>query len=217
MNDVDLRQKMVREQIEFRGVSSARVLEAMRVVRRHCFVPLEQQPYAYEDCPLQIGLGQTISQPYIVALMTELGHPEAQDTVLEIGTGSGYQAAILAQLVHQVHSVERFSELADRARHALEEERIANVCVHVADGSSGWPEAAPYQVILVTAAAPAVPPPLIAQLAEGGRLVIPVGGRGWQELQAWRLQAGRMLLEHTLGVAFVPLRGQFGWAESEFT
>ncbi|HZU86669.1 MAG TPA: protein-L-isoaspartate(D-aspartate) O-methyltransferase [Anaerolineaceae bacterium] len=215
-DDFELRQRMVSEQIERRGVRSLRVLAAMRAVQRHCFVLPDQQPYAYEDRPLPIGFGQTISQPYIVALMSELAELELQDTVLEIGTGSGYQAAVLALLARQVHSVERYPDLAERARCTLQEEKIGNVSVHVADGSLGWPEAAPYQAILVTAAAPAVPEPLQQQLAEGGRLIIPVGGRGGQELQSWRKQEGCMILGRVLGVAFVPLRGQYGWAEGEF-
>jgi protein-L-isoaspartate(D-aspartate) O-methyltransferase len=123
---------------------------------------------------------------------------------------------VLAHLARQVHSVERFMELAERARCALQEEKINNVQVHVGDGSTGWPQAAPYQAILVTAAAPGVPEPLRQQLAEGGRLIIPVGARPWQELQTWRKQDGELLLEHELPVAFVPLRGQFGWGDGEF-
>ncbi len=211
-----LRRQMVECQIEQRGVHDARVLSAMRSVRRHCFVPPDQQPYAYEDTPLPIGFGQTISQPYIVGLMSELAELGPDDTALEVGSGSGYQAAVLAKLARQVHTVERLAELAERARRALEVEGIQNVSVHIGDGSLGWPEAAPYQAILVTAAAPEVPEPLTEQLAEGGRLVIPVGARPAQELQAWRKLEGRLVFEYGLMVAFVPLRGKYGWREGEF-
>ncbi|NMB67294.1 MAG: protein-L-isoaspartate(D-aspartate) O-methyltransferase [Chloroflexi bacterium] len=212
------RERMVRWQIERRGISTPRVLAAFRSVPRHCFVRREDWPDAYEDRPLPIGLGQTISQPYIVALMTDLLRLQGGETVLEIGTGSGYQAAILSLLAGQVHTVERHELLAERARQALEALEaleLRNVTVHTADGSLGWPEAAPYGGILVTAAAPAVPAPLLEQLAEGGRLVLPVGPSGYQVLQVWQREGGTWTHEDVIPVAFVPLRGQYGWDEEK--
>jgi protein-L-isoaspartate(D-aspartate) O-methyltransferase len=171
------REKMVSEQIERRGVKNARVLRAFRDVPRHLFVPQDQTQFAYEDYPLQIGFDQTISQPYIVALMTAFLHLEGNETVLEIGTGSGYQAAILGEMAASVHTVEVLPVLAERSAALLETLGYKNIYVHVGDGSCGWAENAPYPAILVTAAAPAPPQPLLDQLAEGGRLVIPIGPR----------------------------------------
>ena len=209
------RERMVRWQIERRGISTPRVLAAFRSVPRHCFVRREDWPDAYEDRPLPIGLGQTISQPYIVALMTDLLRLQGGESVLEIGTGSGYQAAILAALAGLVHTIERHPALAEHARRTLAELGIENVVVHCADGSLGWPEAAPYAGILVTAAAPAVPKPLLEQLVEGGRLVLPVGPSGYQVLQVWQREGGTWTHEEIIPVAFVPLRGQYGWKEEE--
>jgi len=171
------RRRMVSEQLSARNIRDRRVLAAMGAVPRHRFVPEEHRHLAYSDGPLPIGGGQTISQPYIVALMTQLLLLDGKETVLEIGTGSGYQAAVLAYLAQQVHTIERQSGLAERARAALTNLGIMNVAVHLGDGSLGLPEHAPYQAILVTAAAPEVPRLLLEQLAEGGRLVLPVGGR----------------------------------------
>ena len=216
MTDPDfssLRESMLRWQIERRGILTPRVLEAFRRVPRHRFVRREDWPDAYEDRPLPIGLEQTISQPYIVALMTDLLRLQGGETLLEIGTGSGYQAAILSLLAGQVHTIERHPELAERARQALEALELRNVTVHTADGSLGWPEAAPYGGILVTAAAPAVPAPLLEQLAEGGRLVLPVGPSGYQVLQVWQREGEAWTHEEIIPVAFVPLRGQYGWKE----
>lgn len=207
------RESMVRWQIERRGILTPRVLEAFRRIPRHLFVPRKDWPDAYEDRPLPIGLGQTISQPYIVALMTDLLRLQGTETVLEIGTGSGYQAAILSLLAGQVHTIERHELLAERARQVLESLGLRNVSVHTADGSLGWPEAAPYGGILVTAAAPAVPAPLLEQLAEGGRLVLPVGPSGYQVLQVWQREGEAWTHEEVIPVAFVPLRGQYGWKE----
>jgi protein-L-isoaspartate(D-aspartate) O-methyltransferase len=207
------RAEMVASQIEHRGVTDPRLLEAMRTVPRHEFVPDELRSMAYEDCPLAIGNGQTISQPYIVALMTQLLHLEGEENVLEIGTGSGYQAAVLSCLARTVHTVERFAPLASRAQRVLSALRCNNVFVHTGDGSLGWPETAPYQGILVTAAAPIPPPPLFVQLADGGRLVLPVGGRGGQILQVWQRQGETYDHEDIIYVAFVPLRGAHGWTE----
>jgi len=208
-----LRESMARWQIERRGILTPRVLAAFRSVPRHRFVRREDWPDAYEDRPLPIGLGQTISQPYIVALMTDLLRLQGGETVLEIGTGSGYQAAILSLLAGQVHTIERHELLAERARQVLESLGLRNVSVHTADGSLGWPEAAPYGGILVTAAAPAVPAPLLEQLAEGGRLVLPVGPSGYQVLQVWQREGEAWTHEEVIPVAFVPLRGQYGWKD----
>ena len=207
------RQRMVREQIMARGVHDRRVLEALLQVPRHRFVPAEYADMAYSDGPLPIGQGQTISQPYIVALMSELLELQGEESVLEVGTGSGYQAAVLAHLAQTVHTVERHAALAEQARQTLEELGLHNVTVHLGDGSLGLAGYAPYQAIMVTAAAPVVPQPLLDQLAEGGRLVIPVGGHGSQMLERWRRQGSHFDQEDTLAVAFVPLRGAHGWKD----
>ena len=193
-----------------------RILEAMRSVPRHAFVPAEAQAHAYEDRPLPIGQGQTISQPYIVALMTFLLHLQGSENILEIGTGSGYQTAILARLAHQVHSIERKAVLAERARKALCDLGCLNAQVHTGDGSLGLPESGPYDGILVTAAAPAVPQPLLDQLAPDGRLVLPVGGPRRQQLQVWRPSATGFDYDEVTPVVFVPLRGQWGWSEANW-
>ena len=212
----NLRNRMVTEQIVSRGVTDERVLAALRRVPRHWFVPEEYANIAYSDSPLPIGHGQTISQPYIVALMTELLELEGEENVLEVGTGSGYQAALLAYLAHKVHSIERYTELADKADEVMMRMGMTNVLVHVGDGSLGLPKYAPFQAIMITAAAPHVPQPIFDQLAEGGRLVLPVGGAGGQMLDRWRKQAGEFTQEHITPVAFVPLRGQHGWKENNW-
>jgi len=211
-----LRAEMVAEQIARRGLHQPRLLEAFNQVQRHLFMPLPVRQHAYEDRPLPIGKGQTISQPYIVALMTSLLALNGDEAVLEIGTGSGYQAAILSEMAQTVHTIERYQELADTARARLVRLGYYNVQVHCADGSSGWPEAAPYQAIIVTAAAAATPRPLFEQLAEGGRLVLPVGGSQGQTLQLWTREAGRLDFQDVLPVSFVPLRGEFGWSDQEW-
>jgi protein-L-isoaspartate(D-aspartate) O-methyltransferase len=180
------------------------------------FVPEEYANIAYSDSPLPIGHGQTISQPYIVALMTELLELEGEENVLEVGTGSGYQAALLAQLARQVHTIERHEALAEKAEQVLMRLGFRNVMVHVGDGSLGLPKYAPFQAIMVTAAAPRVPQPLFDQLDDGGRLVLPEGGAGGQILDRWRKQAGKLTQEHITPVAFVPLRGQHGWKENNW-
>jgi len=210
------RLEMVTWQIEKRGIREPRLLAVLRTVPRHRFVPEELRRQAYDDRPLPIGSGQTISQPYIVALMTSLLQLKGDETVLEIGTGSGYQAAILACLAKTVHSVEYRPELAAQAQKTLAELGYTNVYVHVGDGTLGWAEAAPYDGILVTAAAPRPPEPLLQQLKDGGRLVIPVGAWHVQELQLWERQGDHFSSQDMLPVAFVPLRGQHGWKEEEW-
>jgi protein-L-isoaspartate(D-aspartate) O-methyltransferase len=205
------RRDMVRWQIAARGVKDEQVLEAMRVVPRHRFVPAHMRGSAYRDSPLPIGQGQTISQPYIVAYMTAALQLTGEDKVLEVGTGSGYQAAILSHIVRQVISVERLPRLAEEARRKLSELGYSMVRVVVADGTQGWPEDAPYDAIMVTAASPEVPDPLRQQLAEGGRLLVPVGPRHTQELVRVRREGDAFHREDLLGVAFVPLIGEHGW------
>jgi protein-L-isoaspartate(D-aspartate) O-methyltransferase len=220
MNEEDYfsrqRQRMVAEQLEERGIVDERVLDAMRRVPRHLFVPTEHRHLAYADCPLPIERHQTISQPYIVALMTQLLLLQGDEIVLEIGTGSGYQAAVLALLAHSVYTIERHARLAERAARLLASLDLNNVHVVVGDGSLGYPDCAPYDAILATAAAPQAPQPLLDQLADGGRLVIPVGGRGGQYLERWFRQGERFVHEQGVPVAFVPLVGRFGWQEDSW-
>jgi protein-L-isoaspartate(D-aspartate) O-methyltransferase len=207
------RLRMVDTQIAARGVRDVRVLEAMRSVPRHLFVPPEYRYQAYSDGPLPIASGQTISQPYIVALMTELLELKDTEKVLEIGTGSGYQAAVLAKLAAEVHTIERHANLAHYAEAILSQLELENVHVHIGDGSLGLPGLAPFEAIIVTAAAPHVPKPLFEQLNDGGRLVIPVGGRGGQFLERWRRKLEDFKQEMIIPVAFVPLVGEQGWKE----
>lgn len=207
---------MVEGQLTARNIRDARVLQAMGSVPRHRFVPLEHRHLSYNDGPLPIGSGQTISQPYIVALMTQLLLLEGEEKVLEIGTGSGYQAAVLARLAQEVHTIERQNRLAEHAQAVLRELGIENVSIHIGDGSQGLPEQAPFQAILVTAAAPEVPPILLEQLAEGGRLVLPVGSRLGQYLERWTRGGSEFSQEVLVPVAFVPLRGRYGWKEEDW-
>ena len=211
-----LRTEMVAAQIARRGLRDPRLLAAFQQVQRHLFLPQPLRSHAYEDSPLPIGHNQTISQPYIVALMTSLLELKGEENVLEIGTGSGYQAAILSIMARTVHSVERYQELADAARARLVRLGYYNVQVHCADGSSGWPQAAPYQAIIATAAAAAVPKPLLEQLVEGGRLVLPIGGSQGQVLQLWTRESGQLDYQDILPVSFVPMRGEFGWSEDDW-
>jgi protein-L-isoaspartate(D-aspartate) O-methyltransferase len=208
---IEERCRMVDNQIAGRGVQDERVLEAMKAVPRHSFVQPEYQYLAYTDGPLPIGNGQTISQPYIVALMTELLELKGNEKVLEVGTGSGYQAAILGYLCREVHSIERHAELARYAAKILEQLGFDNVEVHVGDGTLGLPALAPFDAIIVTAGAPNVPQVLLDELADYGRLVIPVGSRGGQYLERWRRQGENFRHEILLPVAFVPLIGDGGW------
>jgi len=201
------RHAMVADQIAARGVKDPRVLAAVRDVPRHLFVPPDRSADAYIDAPLSIGHGQTISQPYIVALMTELARPAATDSALEVGTGSGYQAAILARLVSKVRTIELVEPLGRSAAVTLARLGVANVEVRIGDGYQGWPEAAPFDIILVTAAPDAVPAALVAQLKPGGRLVIPVGPVGGvQNLLVIEKDAqGRTTTRSVLPVRFVPM------------
>lgn len=207
------RERMVEEQFIRRDIKDTRVLAAMRKVPRHLFVPEEHRHLAYSDCPLPIGQSQTISQPYIVALMTQMLSLHGEESVLEIGTGSGYQAAVLSLMAREVHTVERHDNLARRALKTLNQLDIKNTYVHVGDGTQGWPEYSPYDAIIATAAAPKVPQPLLDQLADGGRLVIPVGGRIGQILERWIREGDSYRNEQTVPVAFVPLIGDFGWKD----
>jgi protein-L-isoaspartate(D-aspartate) O-methyltransferase len=207
------RSRMVETQIASRGVKDERVLSVMRSVPRHLFVPAAYRDAAYSDCPLPIGRGQTISQPYIVAVMTELLALQPEDRVLEIGAGSGYQAAILARLAKTVISIERINEVAEMARENLSRLGFGNVKIITGDGTIGYPEQAPYDGVLITAATPEVPPPLIDQLAEGGRLVAPVGSRDLQELVRITKKKDQAVREFFGGVVFVPLLGRYGWNE----
>lgn len=207
-----LRRQMVRDTIsEPRdgrpAVHDARVIQAMEKVGRHLFVPEEIREWAYRDSPLGIGWQQTISQPYIVALMTELAAPDPEDRVLEIGTGSGYQAAVLAEIVDHVYTIEIVEPLGLRASAALEEAGYENVTTRIGDGYAGWPEEAPFDAIVVTAAPEHVPEPLVEQLATGGRLVLPVGPvDGRQELQVLEKKAdGGVERTRVIPVRFVPL------------
>ena len=205
------RQEMVRLQIQARGISDERVLAAMRAVPRHRFVPGHVLGAAYRDAPLPIGQGQTISQPYIVAYMTDRLGLVGSERVLEIGTGSGYQAAILSFLAREVITVERLPVLSREAKALFDELGYDNVHVKVGDGTLGWPEDAPYDAIVVTAAAPQVPAPLQWQLADGGCLLAPVGPRWSQQLVRVRREGESFQTETLLGVAFVPLIGEHGW------
>ncbi|MCD6426369.1 MAG: protein-L-isoaspartate(D-aspartate) O-methyltransferase [Anaerolineales bacterium] len=202
---------MVDGQIAIRGITSPDVLKAFLEVPRHHFVPKTQQVHAYQDSPLPIGLGQTISQPYIAAYMTDILQLTGDERVLEIGTGSGYQAAILGMLADEIHTIERHPFLADKAARLLQSLGYSNVRVHEGDGTQGLPEFAPFQAIMVTAAAPEVPTPLLDQLGDGGRLVMPVGGRGGQVLLLYRRDGDEFHREDMVPVAFVPLIGEHGW------
>ncbi len=208
---IDQRMRMVEEDLLGRDISNTRVLGAMGSVPRQFFIPPDHRRFAYSDGPLPIGEGQTISQPYIVAYMTQLLNLYGDERVLEVGTGSGYQAAVLSLLARGVHTIERHPPLADHAAYILASLGFRNVFVHIGDGSLGWPPAAPYDAVIVTAAAPEAPPPLLDQLADGGRMVIPVGGPGSQFLELWERHGPHLESEQVLPVAFVPLRGQFGW------
>jgi protein-L-isoaspartate(D-aspartate) O-methyltransferase len=203
--------RMVSNQIESRGVRDERVLEAFRTVQRYRFVEDALRGQAYNDHPLPIGSGQTISQPFIVALMTEALELSGNESVLEIGTGSGYQTAILAELAEHVYSIERIETLAKRSKSLLTELGYTNITIKIDDGTQGWREHAPYDAVIVTAASPDVPGPLIDQLKDGGRLVIPVGGRISQELVKITRMGNGTKRTHMGDCRFVKLIGEHGW------
>jgi protein-L-isoaspartate(D-aspartate) O-methyltransferase len=207
------RARMIEAQLVGRGIANQRVLEAMGKVPRHMFVEEALKDQAYSDHPLPIGEKQTISQPYIVALMTQTLDLKGHEKVLEIGTGSGYQAAVLAELAERVFTVERFPGLAFKANQILQKLGYTNVIVRVSDGSLGWPDDAPFDGILVTAGAPKVPQPLVDQLAMGGRLVTPVGDRFSQELILVERVPEGIRKTNLGGVRFVDLVGKWGWGE----
>jgi protein-L-isoaspartate(D-aspartate) O-methyltransferase len=211
LRDIEMEVEFTRHYIGKNALDS-RVMEAMGKVPRHEFVTAEMRRAAYENGPLPIGHGQTISQPYIVALMTDLLEPEPDDVILEVGTGSGYQAAILSRVVRQVYSVEIVAALSDRAERILQQQGYDNVQCRIGDGYYGWPEHAPYDGILVTAAAPSIPQPLVDQLKPGASLVIPVGlPFHHQELMVVEKgEEGEMEVRDVLAVAFVPLTGDHG-------
>jgi protein-L-isoaspartate(D-aspartate) O-methyltransferase len=206
------RKNMVKTQIASRDVRDERVLETMRTIPRHLFVEEGMWGQAYNDYPLPIGEKQTISQPYIVALMTEALVLRPEDRVLEIGTGSGYQTAILATLGKWVYSVERIRSLAVRARKVLDQLRLYNISIRIGDGSEGWSEHSPYDAAIVTAGSPEIPQPLLDQLAEGGRLVIPVGDRYSQTLFKVTKRGDEIVKEDMGGCRFVDLLGRHGWS-----
>lgn len=199
------REQMVKWQIEARGVTDKRVLDAMRKVERHLFVPAELASYAYADQPLPVGYNQTISQPYIVAFMTEALKLDPGSKVLEIGTGSGYQAAVLAEICDSVFSVEIVQELGKKAKNLLKILRYDNVFVKIGDGYKGWSEFAPFDAIIVTCAPTHVPDPLKEQLVEGGKMIIPVGETNYQELILMVKKKGRLIQQAVLPVRFVPM------------
>lgn len=205
-----LRKRMVAKQLVTRGISDPAVLRAMTVTPRHLFVPEQLKRSAYEDGPLPIGYQQTISQPYIVALMSELMALKPKQRVLEIGTGSGYQAAILAEMGAQVFTIEIIPELGRQAQQVIADLGYANIHVKIGDGYQGWPEQAPFDAVIVTCAPTHIPEPLKAQLAEGGRMVVPVGGSWVQRLVLLTKQKGRIKEEKVLDVRFVPMMDERG-------
>ncbi len=205
---------MVSSQIKSRNVADERVLSAVEKVPRHLFVPPDLKDSAYEDRPLPVGEGQTVSQPFIVALMSQCLELAGKEKILEIGTGSGYQSAILAELSEMVYTVERIEKLSLAARKVIEELGYLNVIFKVGDGSCGWEEHAPYDAIIVTAAAPEAPECLVEQLAEGGRMVIPVGPKSLQELVVIKKQGAAVSRKEVSGCVFVPLIGKYGHEHS---
>ncbi len=202
---------MVEQQLISRGIKNRRVIDAFLKVERHRFIPGGLKISAYADHPVSIGEGQTISQPYIVALMTEYLDVSESDRVLEIGTGSGYQAAILAEMSKQVYSIEKFLSLAKRAEALLQELGYCNIRIKVGDGTLGWQEESPFSRIIITAATPAIPPPLVEQLSEGGKMILPQGERFSQVLTLVEKQNGELKSELICGCVFVPLIGEYGY------
>ncbi|MBC7782955.1 MAG: protein-L-isoaspartate(D-aspartate) O-methyltransferase [Burkholderiales bacterium] len=204
-------EKMIKQQIIARGIRDPRVIEAMKWLPRERFLPEEIQGHAFDDAPAQIGHGQTISQPYIVALMTEALRPEPDHRVLEIGTGSGYQTSVLARLTGEVYTVERIKSLLDESFERIMSLGIRNVHFHFGDGSLGWPKHGPYDRIIVTAAAPSLPRGLADQLVDGGVCIAPIGDRTAQQLMRYVKTPGGLEQHAICGVRFVPLIGQDGW------
>ena len=207
------RERMVQEQLLGRGISDRKLLAVMGEVPRHLFVDDAMQAQAYGDHPLPIAAGQTISQPYIVAYMTQVLHLQGHEKVLEIGTGSGYQAAILSRLCERVYTVERMNTLLAGARKLFGLLRYYNIVAKLDDGTLGWPEHGPYDAIIVTAGGPEIPVPLVDQLADHGRLVIPVGGQDYQELRLVTKNAGQIEISDLASVRFVDLIGEHGWGQ----
>jgi protein-L-isoaspartate(D-aspartate) O-methyltransferase len=211
---LEMRQRMVARQLERRGIRDPRVLDAFLAVPREAFVDPTQASEAYDDTPLAIGCGQTISQPYVVAITAQALALTGTECALEIGTGSGYAAAILGQLAREVHTIERIPQLAELAAKRLARLGCRNVFVHIADGTLGWPTGAPYEAIAVAAGAPAPPPSLLRQLTIGGRIVLPTGDEATQRLVCITRESESHFVEADLGaVRFVPLVGAEGWAE----
>ncbi len=202
---------MIESQLIPRGIKDEKVLEVFRKVPRHEFVPENMRRVAYDDSALPIGSGQTISQPYMVAVMTELLKLKGKENVLEVGTGSGYQAAILAELCRKAYSIERVPELSENAKNILARLGYKNIEFVYGDGSEGYPAGSPYDAIIVTAGCPDIPKPLTDQLAEGGRLILPVGERYFQTLTAATKEKGKLKIEKSIGCVFVPLIGKYGW------
>ncbi len=214
MNFDAAREQMVEDQLRARGIKDARVITAMRTIPRHLFVDPSMRRRAYDDSPLPIDAAQTISQPYMVALMSEVLELDGTERVLEIGTGSGYQAAVLAELAHEVFSIERLDVLADGARARLATLGYREqVHVHVADGNGGWPAAAPFDAIIVTAAVQSVPRPLVEQLADGGALVLPLGEIELQGLARIHRAGSGLHVDYFGECRFVKLIGEYGWEE----
>ncbi len=205
------REKMVNEQIVSRGISHQATIKALLEVPRHMFVDAALQGRAYGDYPLPIAEGQTISQPYIVAYMTEALQLEGHETVLEVGTGSGYQAAVLSRICRQVYTVERMNPLLSGARKVFSALRYFNILSKLDDGTMGWPDYAPYDAIIVTAGGPEIPQGLVTQLADSGRMIIPVGERGGQRLKLLVKSAGELTVTDLAPVRFVDLVGAYGW------
>jgi protein-L-isoaspartate(D-aspartate) O-methyltransferase len=211
MDPTELRELMVKTQLVPRGIRDERVLNAMKKVPRHLFVDESKRHEAYDDTALSIGEGQTISQPYMVAVMTELLELKGDEKVLEIGTGSGYQAAVLSELAKEVHTIERVAVLAQRTEERFRSLGYDNIYVRVGDGTLGWPADAPFDRIIITAGTPKVPDPLMEQLSEEGILVAPVGNRFSQQLLKIRKHKGGSTEEYHTPCVFVPLIGQYGW------
>ena len=207
------RERMVQEQLRRRGITDERLLAVMLEVPRHCFVDDAMRGRAYGDHPLPIGAGQTISQPYIVAYMTQSLGLTGVENVLEIGTGSGYQAAILSRLCSQVYTIERINSLLAGARKTFDKLRYFNIRSKLDDGTIGWPENGPYDAIIVTAGGPGIPEPLIEQLADPGRLIIPVGNQHVQDLQLLEKKEGQVIVTSLASVRFVDLVGEHGWSK----